>query len=41
MVDLYSEIIIFGGVPMVVFMPPKMHAKAKGIRNLEGCQFIF
>ena len=26
---------------MVVFMPPKIHAKAKGIRNLEGCQFIF
>ena len=41
MVDLYSEIIIFGGVPMVVFMPPKIQAKAKGIRNLEGCQSIF
>ena len=22
-------------------MPPKIHAKAKGIRNLEGCQSIF
>ena len=41
MVDLYSEIIIFGGVPIVVFIPPKIHAKAKGIKNLEGCQFIF
>ena len=40
-VDLYSEIMIFGGVPMVVFIPPKMHAKAKGIKNLEGCQPIF
>ena len=40
-VDLYSEIMIFGGVPMVVFIPPKIHAKAKGIKNLEGCQPIF
>lgn len=41
MVALYSEIIILGGVPMVVFIPPKMHANAKGIRNLDGCQSIF
>jgi hypothetical protein len=40
-VDLYSEIIIFGGVPIVVFIPPKIHAKASGINNLEGCQSIF
>jgi hypothetical protein len=40
-VDLYSEMIIFGGVPMVVFIPPKIQAKAKGIKNLEGCQSIF
>ena len=26
---------------MVVFIPPKIHAKANGIRNLEGCQSIF
>jgi hypothetical protein len=40
-VDLYSEIIIFGGVPIVVFIPPKIQAKANGIRNLDGCQSIF
>ena len=38
---LYSEIIIFGGVPIAVFIPPKIHAKAKGIKNLDECQFIF
>ena len=38
---LYSEIIIFGGVPIAVFMPPKIHAKAKGIRNFDGCHSIF
>ena len=40
-VDLYSEIMIFGGVPIVVFIPPKIQAKASGIKNLEGCQSIF
>ena len=40
-VDLYSEIIILGGVPIVVFIPPKIHAKAKGIKKRDGCQFIF
>ena len=40
-VALYSEIIIFGGVPMAVFIPPKMQANAKGIKNFEGCQSIF
>ena len=34
---LYSEIIILGGVPIAVFIPPKMHAKDSGIRNLAGC----
>ena len=38
---LYSDIIIFGGVPIAVFIPPKMQAKAKGIRYLEGCHSIF
>ena len=38
---LYSEIIIFGGVPIAVFIPPKIHAKAKGIKYLEGCHSIF
>ena len=38
---LYSEIIIFGGVPIAVFIPPKIHAKASGIKNFEECQFIF
>ena len=41
MVDLYSEIIIFGGVPIVVFIPPKIQANDSGIKNLEGCQSIF
>ena len=40
-VDLYSEIIILGGVPITVFMPPKIHAKASGIRCLEDLQPIF
>ena len=40
-VDLYSEIIIFGGVPIVVFIPPKIQPKANVIRNLDGCQSIF
>ena len=26
---------------MVVFMPPKMQAKAKGIKNLEGMPIHF
>ena len=38
---MYSDIIILGGVPIVVFIPPNMHANASGIKNLEGCQFIF
>ena len=38
---LYSDIIIFGGVPIAVFIPPKIQAKAKGIRYLEGCHSIF
>ena len=41
MVALYSEIIIFGGVPIAVFIPPKIHAKANGIKNFEGCHSIF
>ena len=39
-VALYSEIIIFGGVPIAVFIPPKIQANAKGIKNFEGCQSI-
>ena len=38
---LNSEIIIFGGVPIYVFIPPKIEAKDKGIKYLEGFQFIF
>ena len=38
---LYSDIIIFGGVPIAVFMPPKIQAKAKGIRYFDGCHSIF
>ena len=38
---LYSEMIIFGGVPIAVFIPPTIQAKAKGIKNLDECQFIF
>ena len=38
---LYSEIMIFGGVPIAVFIPPKIHAKANGIKNLDECQPIF
>ena len=41
MVALYSEIIMFGGVPIAVFIPPKIHAKANGIKNFEGCHSIF
>ena len=40
-VDLYSEIMILGGVPITVFMPPKIHAKARGIRCREDLQPIF
>ena len=40
-VALYSEIIIFGGVPIAVFIPPRIQAKAKGIKYLEGCHSIF
>ena len=39
--SLNSEIIIFGGVPIFVFIPPKIEAKARGIRNLDGFHFIF
>ena len=35
-VALYSEIIIFGGVPIAVFIPPRIQAKAKGIKYLEA-----
>ena len=38
---LNSEIIILGGVPIFVFIPPKIDAKDKGIKNLDGFQFIF
>ena len=40
-VALYSEIIIFGGVPIAVFIPPKIQANAKGIKNIEACHSIF
>ena len=33
--------IIFGGVPIAVFIPPNMQAKARGIKNLEECHSIF
>ena len=29
--------IIFGGVPIAVFIPPKIQAKDNGIKNLAGC----
>ena len=32
---------MFGGVPILVFIPPKIDANARGIKNLEGDQFIF
>ena len=32
---------IFGGVPIAVFIPPKIHANANGIKNLDECQPIF
>ena len=38
---LISEIIIFGGVPILVFIPPRIDAKARGIRNFEGFHSIF
>ena len=40
-VALYSEIIIFGGVPIAVFIPPKVQANANGIKNFEACHSIF
>ena len=33
--------IIFGGVPISVFIPPKIDANAKGIRNFPACHPIF
>ena len=39
--SLNSEIIMLGGVPILVFMPPKIDAKARGIRNFEGFHSIF
>ena len=38
---LNSEMIIFGGVPIFVFIPPRIDAKDRGIKNLDGFQFIF
>ena len=32
---------IFGGVPITVFMPPKILAKANGIKNFDGFHSIF
>ena len=32
---------ILGGVPILVFIPPRIEAKAKGIRNFDGFHFIF
>ena len=33
--------IIFGGVPIFVFMPPRMEANANGIKNLDGFHSFF
>ena len=38
---LNSEMIILGGVPIFVFIPPKIDAKDRGIKNLDGFQLIF
>ena len=40
-VSLNSAIMIFGGVPINVFMPPRIEAKAKGIKNFPACHPIF
>ena len=33
--------IILGGVPILVFIPPKIDEKAKGIKTLDGFHSIF
>ena len=33
--------IIFGGVPIIVIIPPKILAKAKGIKIMLGERFCF
>ena len=33
--------IILGGVPIFVFIPPKIEANARGIKNFDGDQDIF
>ena len=38
---LISAIIMLGGVPIFVFIPPKIDENARGIKNFDGFHSIF